>query len=258
VSPALAIVAAAQALYVADSVYCEECILTTMDIIQDGFGFMLAFGDLAWVPFMYSLQARFLVDKPQAHSPGFLALCVAVCATGFAIFRAANAQKDAWKKDSKAPQFAGACARRASCCARALARPTGRAGEGPVAGPANARHARPPPPARSPPPPNGAPRAGMPFVPSPTGSKLLAGGWWGVSRHINYFGDWLLALGMSLPTGAWLRACVVACVRARRPRCSRHGSTRRLRPRNYAAPLATQPCRAPTLLAHFAPPLQAS
>ena len=43
--------------------------------------------------------------------------------------------------------------------------------------------------------------AGMPFVPSPTGSKLLAGGWWGVSRHINYLGDWLLALGMSLPTG---------------------------------------------------------
>jgi Delta14-sterol reductase len=41
----------------------------------------------------------------------------------------------------------------------------------------------------------------MLFVPSPTGSKLLAGGWWGTSRHINYLGDWLLSLGMSLPTG---------------------------------------------------------
>lgn len=39
----------------------ERAILTTMDITTDGFGFMLAFGDLAWVPFTYSLQARYLV-----------------------------------------------------------------------------------------------------------------------------------------------------------------------------------------------------
>lgn len=38
VSPALAIVGLLQALYIADSVYNEECILTTMDIIMDGFG----------------------------------------------------------------------------------------------------------------------------------------------------------------------------------------------------------------------------
>lgn len=37
------------------------------DITTDGFGFMLAFGDLAWVPFTYSLQARVLVDHPQVH-----------------------------------------------------------------------------------------------------------------------------------------------------------------------------------------------
>ena len=35
-----------------------QAILTTMDITTDGFGYMLAFGDLAWVPFTYSLQAR--------------------------------------------------------------------------------------------------------------------------------------------------------------------------------------------------------
>ena len=39
-------------------------------------------------------------------------------------------------------------------------------------------------------------------LPLQTGSRLLTGGWWGWSRHMNYFGDWLLALGMSLPTGA--------------------------------------------------------
>ena len=70
---------------------------------------MLAFGDLAWVPAMYSLQGRFLAS-PHATSPsaGYLALCAAVAVTGFYIFRAANAQKDAWKKDSSAPQFMGA------------------------------------------------------------------------------------------------------------------------------------------------------
>lgn len=36
-----------------------------MDIIHDGFGFMLAFGDLVWVPFTYSLQAFYLVNHPQ-------------------------------------------------------------------------------------------------------------------------------------------------------------------------------------------------
>lgn len=39
-----------------------------MDIVHDGFGFMLAFGDLAWVPFTYSLQAAFLVTHPQTLS----------------------------------------------------------------------------------------------------------------------------------------------------------------------------------------------
>lgn len=54
--------------YVADALYNESAILTTMDITTDGFGFMLAFGDLAWVPFTYTTQARFLVDYPQVRS----------------------------------------------------------------------------------------------------------------------------------------------------------------------------------------------
>lgn len=46
------------------------------------------------------------------------------------------------------------------------------------------------------------PCADLRVVVTDTGRKLLAGGWWGVSRHLNYFGDWLLSLGMSLCTGA--------------------------------------------------------
>jgi Delta14-sterol reductase len=45
-----------QAFYIVDSIYNEALILTTMDITDDGFGFMLCFGDLAWVPAMYTLQ----------------------------------------------------------------------------------------------------------------------------------------------------------------------------------------------------------
>ena len=58
VSPAMALVCAFQALYVADALWFEPAILTTMDVTTDGFGFMLVFGDLCWVPFTYTLQAR--------------------------------------------------------------------------------------------------------------------------------------------------------------------------------------------------------
>lgn len=48
-----------------------------MDITHDGFGFMLAFGDLAWVPFTYSLQAQFLLYHPQPLGlPAAGAICL--------------------------------------------------------------------------------------------------------------------------------------------------------------------------------------
>ncbi|XP_018409807.1 PREDICTED: delta(14)-sterol reductase isoform X2 [Nanorana parkeri] len=69
-SPSLSmiLVCGFQALYVMDALWHEEAILTTMDIAHDGFGFMLAFGDLCWVPFTYSLQAYFLVSHAQELS----------------------------------------------------------------------------------------------------------------------------------------------------------------------------------------------
>ncbi len=58
ISLSMLLVTALQGFYVWDAVYMEKCILTTMDITTDGFGFMLCFGDMAWVPFIYTLQAR--------------------------------------------------------------------------------------------------------------------------------------------------------------------------------------------------------
>ncbi len=38
-----------------------------MDIVHDGFGFMLLFGDLAWVPFTYTVQARYVHFSTLSH-----------------------------------------------------------------------------------------------------------------------------------------------------------------------------------------------
>jgi Delta14-sterol reductase len=76
-----------QGLYVWDALFQERAILTTMDITTDGFGFMLAFGDLAWVPFIYSLQARYLVDHDPSFSWGSLIVISVVHFLGLYIFR---------------------------------------------------------------------------------------------------------------------------------------------------------------------------
>jgi len=60
ISNGMILVCLFQTIYVADALWFEQSILTTMDVTTDGFGYMLAFGDLAWVPFTYSLQARYL------------------------------------------------------------------------------------------------------------------------------------------------------------------------------------------------------
>jgi Delta14-sterol reductase len=49
----------------------QQAILTTMDITTDGFGFMLAFGDLAWVPFTYTLQAHYLASREPLNLSTF-------------------------------------------------------------------------------------------------------------------------------------------------------------------------------------------
>ncbi|KAF7368763.1 Delta(14)-sterol reductase [Mycena venus] len=48
---------------------------------------------------------------------------------------------------------------------------------------------------------NGGNPKNLKFMTTESGSKLLTSGWWGCSRHPNYFGDLLMALAWSLPTG---------------------------------------------------------
>ncbi|KAK2531956.1 Lbr [Columba guinea] len=95
-----------QLLYVVDALWNEEAVLTTMDITHDGFGFMLAFGDLVWVPFVYSLQAFYLVGHPTAISwPVAAAITILNC-IGYYIFRSANSQKNNFRRNPGDPKLA--------------------------------------------------------------------------------------------------------------------------------------------------------
>ncbi|KAG2485661.1 hypothetical protein HYH03_015633 [Edaphochlamys debaryana] len=103
-SNSMLLVNAFQLYYIVDALWNERSILTTMDITTDGFGFMLAFGDLAWVPFTFTSCARYLVDRPQHLGPAALALVLAVKALGYVIFRGANGQKDLFRSNPNDPR----------------------------------------------------------------------------------------------------------------------------------------------------------
>ncbi|KAF8598461.1 ERG4/ERG24 ergosterol biosynthesis protein [Ceratobasidium sp. AG-I] len=90
----MGLVLAFQGLYVVDALYNEPAIFTTMDITTDGFGFMLAVGDLAWVPFVYSLQARYLAFNHIELGPFWTCVIFAVHGLGYWVFRGANGEKN--------------------------------------------------------------------------------------------------------------------------------------------------------------------
>uniref|UniRef100_A0A4W3JDQ6 Delta(14)-sterol reductase LBR n=1 Tax=Callorhinchus milii TaxID=7868 RepID=A0A4W3JDQ6_CALMI len=105
-SLAMILVNSFQLLYVLDALWNEEAILTTMDIVHDGFGYMLAFGDLVWVPFIYSLQAFYLVKHPSELTWPVAAAIIALNTVGYIIFRGANSQKNAFRRNPLDPKLA--------------------------------------------------------------------------------------------------------------------------------------------------------
>ncbi|KAM0547484.1 hypothetical protein ACHAPJ_010357 [Fusarium lateritium] len=106
VSDSILIIALVQAYYVNEGQYAEEGLLTMMDITTDGLGFMLTFGDIVWVPFLYSTQCRYLSVHP-VHLGGLgVAVIGAVFATGLYIFRSSNNQKALFRRNPNDPAFA--------------------------------------------------------------------------------------------------------------------------------------------------------
>lgn len=147
-SNSILFISAVQLYYVLEGQYAESGLLGMMDITTDGLGFMLTFGDIVWVPFLYSTQCRYLSIYPvQLSWPGIAAVGVAF-AIGLFIFRSSNNQKALFRKSPDDPRVAN-----------------------------------------------------MSYIQTKRGTRLLTSGWWGMARHINYFGDWLQASPFSLPTG---------------------------------------------------------
>jgi delta14-sterol reductase len=147
VTDSIVLISLAQAIYSLDSFYMEPAILTTMDIIQDGFGMMLSFGDLVWVPFTYTIQTRYLSVYPvDLGAKGVLAV-IAVQSFGYYIFRSVNNEKNRFRTNPDDPRVSH-----------------------------------------------------LKYIETASGSRLLISGWWGVARHINYLGDWVMSWSYVLPT----------------------------------------------------------
>ncbi|XP_026089066.1 lamin-B receptor-like [Carassius auratus] len=102
-SPAMLLVNIFQLLWVVDGFWHEEKLLTMMDIVYDGFGFMLTFGDLAFVPFTFTCQAYYLVSHPSELSVFWIITLITMNGVGYYIFRKANSQKFVFRKNPSDP-----------------------------------------------------------------------------------------------------------------------------------------------------------
>ncbi|KAK8093213.1 ergosterol biosynthesis ERG4/ERG24 family protein [Apiospora kogelbergensis] len=147
ISNSVLLTTAAQMYYVLEGQFFEDGLLRMMDITTDGLGFMLTFGDIVLVPFLYSTQCRYLAVHPVQLSNGMMIGLSAVFILGLYIFRVFNAQKLRFRTEPNHPSVAR-----------------------------------------------------LPYIQTKRGTRLLTGGWWGISRHMNYLGDWLQSLPFSAPT----------------------------------------------------------
>ena len=99
VSTSMILVWVFQMFYILDYFWNEEAILTTMDIKHENFGYMLAFGDLVWVPMTYSLQAHYLIDNVHTLPWWGAVIIIGINFLGLYIFRSVNLQKHKFRGD---------------------------------------------------------------------------------------------------------------------------------------------------------------
>ena len=87
-----------QLVYVLDFFAREDWYLRTIDMHHDRFGFLLAWGSAVWIPFVYTLQAAYLVRHPVELSPAAVACILALAGAGYAVFLSANRQRDRFRR----------------------------------------------------------------------------------------------------------------------------------------------------------------
>jgi protein-S-isoprenylcysteine O-methyltransferase Ste14 len=89
----MALVCLFQVVYTFDFFWFEEAMLSTWDINNENYGFMLAFAFLVWMPFNFSLQSQYLLyADPQLPVWGVVGI-VLLNFAGYYIFRSSNLQK---------------------------------------------------------------------------------------------------------------------------------------------------------------------
>lgn len=86
-------------VYVFNYFQFEHGMLHTWDIVAERFGFMLVWGDYAFVPFAYSICGWYLVERTGPLPLWAWIALPCTFALGLWIFRGANQQKDEFKRD---------------------------------------------------------------------------------------------------------------------------------------------------------------
>lgn len=97
ISNSMYIVIFLQTLYIGYFFYREAWYLKTLDISLDHFGWLFAFGDLVWLPAMYTLQALYLVHNPVQLPWQYAVAILGLGCAGFIMFSSSNNQKDIFK-----------------------------------------------------------------------------------------------------------------------------------------------------------------
>lgn len=90
-------------VYIFNYFQFEYGMLHTWDVIAENFGFMLVWGDYAFVPFCYSVGAWYLLANQDPLPGGAVAGLAALFVVGFWLFRGSNEQKHRYKEDPGAP-----------------------------------------------------------------------------------------------------------------------------------------------------------
>jgi hypothetical protein len=75
-----------------------------MDFTTDGFGWMLSFGNLSWVGFLFGLQARYLALRPVELSWLQIIVVLTLQTIGYTIFHQANDEKNTFRKNPNDPK----------------------------------------------------------------------------------------------------------------------------------------------------------
>jgi delta14-sterol reductase len=88
--------------YLATHYYWEENVISMWDVIAEKFGLMLVWGDLVYVPVLYSIGGWYVMGITEPMHPAVASGLCALYLMGLWIFRGSNMQKHHFKHDREA------------------------------------------------------------------------------------------------------------------------------------------------------------